>query len=97
MSLVDAEMTRDVLRDIGRHPIDVSNLDVLVMHGVVYLRGRIGSIRGFYDDLDLHKELDMIIKALRQKPGVRDITVEVEFGEASLKERLSPHVRRTNY
>jgi hypothetical protein len=88
VSVVDATMTRDVLREIGRRPVDASGLDVHVTHGVAYLRGRIDKCRGYYDSIDLHEELMTIIKVLRQKPGIRDVICEVDFGGPTLKERM---------
>ena len=95
MSVVDSAMTREVLRDITKRPLDVSNLDVHVMHGVVYLRGRIEKLRGYHEDLDLDSEINMILRLLRQKPGIRDVCCEFDVGAASLKERISENSRRT--
>lgn len=97
MSIVDSAMTRDVLRDISKRPVDISNLNVHVSHGVVYLRGRIEKIRGYYEDLDLEQELHIILKLLRQKSGIRDVTCEVEIAGETLKQRMTPHVKRINY
>ena len=89
MSVVDASMTRDAKREIARRPVDSSYLEVHVTHGVVYLRGRIEKIRGYYEDLDLHEELTTIVKVLRQKPGIRDVVCEVDLGGPTLRERLA--------
>ena len=94
MSIEDSAMTRDALREIAKHPVDASGLEVHVTHGVAYLRGRIEKVRGYYEDTDLHEELLIIIRCLRQKPGIRDVVCEVELGGPTLRERLSPHVRR---
>lgn len=89
MSVVDSSMTRDALREIGKRPIDASGLEVHVIHGVAYMRGRIEKIRGYYEDRDLHEELITIVKVLRQKPGIRDVVCEVDLGGLTLRERLS--------
>ena len=89
MSVVDASMTRDARREIGKRPVDASGLEVHVVHGVAYLRGRIEKIRGYYEDLNLHEELIMIVKVLRQKPGIRDVICEVDLGGLTLRERLA--------
>jgi hypothetical protein len=89
VSVVDASMTRDAKREIAKRPVDSSYLDVHVTHGVVYLRGRMEKIRGYYEDLDLHEELIVIIKVLRQKPGIRDVVCEVDLGGPTLRERLA--------
>jgi len=97
VSLVDSAMSREVLREIGKRPVDVSNLDVHVMHGVVYLRGRIEKLRGYYEDLDLHEELTMILRVLKQKQGIRDVVCEVAFGADTIRQRLTPHTRHVTY
>jgi len=96
VSIVDASMTRDALREIGKRPVDASGLEVHVTHGVAYLRGRIDKIRGYYEERDLHEELTMIVKVLRQKPGIREVVCEVELGGPSLRERLAVKRRREN-
>mgnify|MGYP001611752605 CR=1 FL=1 len=95
MSIADASMTRDVLRALGRRPVDISNLDVHVQHGVVYLRGRIDKLRGYYEDMDLEEELHIILKILHQKTGIADVVCEVDLQGPSIRERMSP--RRRHY
>ena len=95
MSVVDAAMTRDVLRDISKRPVDISNLDIHVQHGVIYIRGRMEKVRGYWDDIDLQDELNIILKLLRQKMGVRDVVCEVDIGGLSLTERSQPRRPRS--
>ncbi|MDH7600672.1 MAG: hypothetical protein QHI38_00815 [Armatimonadota bacterium] len=89
MSIVDASMSRELRRELAKHPVDTSQLEVHVIHGVAYLRGRLDKLRGYYEDLDLEQELTRIIKALRNKPGIRDVVCEVELGGPTLRERLA--------
>ena len=88
VSVVDATMTRDALREIGKRAVDSSRLQVHVTHGVAYLMGRIDKVRGYHGNIDLHEELATIVKVLRQKPGIRDVICEVELGGPTLKERM---------
>jgi hypothetical protein len=97
VSIEDSTMTRDVLRDIGKHPVDISELQIHVQHGVVYISGRIGKVRGYYADIDLHEEFQLIVKVLRQKMGIRDVCCDVQLNAETLKEKLSPHPRRVQY
>ncbi|MCX8052342.1 MAG: hypothetical protein N3B12_00910 [Armatimonadetes bacterium] len=91
-------MTREVKREIAKRPVDASELEVHVIHGVAYLRGRLEKIRGYYEDLDLNQELNVIIKSVRQKPGIRDVVCEVDLGGPTLRERLAERpVRRDKY
>ena len=80
MPVEDAEMTRMVRREISRRYIDSSMLDVRVMHGVVYLRGWVAKLRGHPHEVDLREELELIHRILIQKPGIRDVVVEVDYG-----------------
>lgn len=96
MSLVDSAMTREVLRDISKRQLDISNLDVHVMHGVIYLRGRLERIRG-NDDMDLREELHLVLKLLRQKQGIRDIVCEVEIAGPTLIQRSFAQAKRPRY
>lgn len=89
MSVVDSAMTREVLRDISKRPLDISNLNVHVMHGVVYLRGRIDRLRGYHADLDMDSEINLIIKLLRQKPGIRDVCCDFSKGPESVNDRFN--------
>lgn len=76
----DAEMTRMVRREIGRRYIDSSMLDVRVMHGVVYLRGWVDKLRGHNEQVDLREEVELIHRILLQRPGIRDVVIEVDYG-----------------
>ena len=97
MSVVDATMTREVLREIGKRPVDISGLDVHVTHGVAYLRGRLDRVRGYYEDLDIQAELTIIVRVLRQKPGIRDVICEVETGGLTIRQRLAQKRARHDY
>jgi hypothetical protein len=47
------------------------------MHGVVYLRGRLGILTGH--DIDLRQEMEKILHTIRLKPGVREVIAEIEY------------------
>jgi osmotically-inducible protein OsmY len=86
----DAEMTRMVRREISRRYVDATNVDVKVMHGVCYLRGYIKQLRGH--DNDLNEELEVILRILRQKPGIREVICELGVGGPGLRD----YVRASN-
>lgn len=83
MAVEDAMLVRSLMRDLAKHPVDISELQLYVSHGVVYLKGKLKTIRGFHEDADLDEELVSICKVLRQRPGVRDVIVEVQTGSYS--------------
>ena len=97
MSVVDSAMTREVLRDISKRPVDISQLSVHVAHGVVYLAGRVEKVRGYYQDIDLHEEMNIIVRVLKQKPGIRDVCCEIDLAGLSLSDRVSPHKMESHY
>jgi len=97
MSVVDSAMTREVLRDISKRPVDISCLDVHVMHGVIYLRGRLDKVRGLDDEMDLGDELHLIVRLLKQKQGIRDVICEVDLVGPGIIERTSTHLKRVRY
>ncbi len=75
MPAEDVQMTRLVQREIGRRYIDTRQLDVKVIHGIVYMRGVVRQIRGH--DVNLEAELEIIRRILRSKPGIRDVIMDV--------------------
>lgn len=97
MSVVDSAMTREVLRDISKRPVDISNLNVHVTHGVVQLSGRVEKLRGYHLEVDLREEMNMIVRLLKQKPGIRDVCCEIEFAGLALTDRLSPNRKQSHY
>ena len=95
MSVVDSAMTRDVLRDISKRSLDISQMTVHVMHGVVHLGGHVERLRGYHDDVDLHEEMNIIVRLLKQKPGIRDVCCEVDLAGLSLTERTVPRQKHS--
>ena len=79
MRMQDVETTKMVRRAILRRCVDISNLDIRVSHGVVYVRGKIDRIRGSYQQLNLDEEMAIIQHILHQQPGVRDVVFEVQY------------------
>ncbi|MDM7461851.1 MAG: BON domain-containing protein [bacterium] len=77
MALADVETRRMVLREISKRHIDSSRLDVQVFHGVVYLRGTVSGMRGH--DIDIKAEMEVIRRILRQRPGIRDVVLDVIY------------------
>jgi len=97
VSVVDSAMTREVFRDIAKRPLDVSQLNVHVTHGVVQLQGRVEKLRGYFDDIDLHQEMQMIVRLLKQKPGIRDVCCEVDIAGVSVNERTALPKKQSYY
>jgi hypothetical protein len=94
MSLADAAMTRDVVRDIVKHPLDISELQVHAQHGVIYLSGRVRKMKGYYQQHDLREDWNVVLRILKQKSGIRDVICEVELEGSSLEERVAQRDRQ---
>jgi hypothetical protein len=76
MALEDARQTRSIQRELCRRYVDLSMVDVRVIHGVAYLRGVMQKLRT-HPEIDLEQEAEIIRKVLRQQPGIRDVVWEV--------------------
>ncbi len=51
------------------------------------MQGRIDTL-GSNASVNLHEEMNIIVRMLRLKPGVRDVCCEVEFGGLTLAEKV---------
>ena len=80
MSINDSMMVRSVMRDISRQPVDASRLNVFASNGVVRLSGMITALRGQTYDVDLEERLHILIRVIKQRPGVRDVVADVDLG-----------------
>ncbi len=78
MSGQDSLMVRSIMRDVGKHPLDASELRISVSSGVVYLQGRVKPIRGYHEDTDVDEVMTTLCKCIRQHPGIRDVIVDVQ-------------------
>ncbi len=74
----DVALTKQVRRDFMRHHIDMTLADVRVSHGVVYIRGTLRP-EGRNASIDLKAECERIARLLRQRPGVRDVVLDVLY------------------
>jgi hypothetical protein len=61
------------------------------MHGVVHLKGRLDHLRGH--DVDLREEVEIILRIIRGKPGIRDVVNEMELGRMGLRDSVRASLR----
>jgi hypothetical protein len=73
----DAKLSRDVLREFTKRSVDSSRINIRAGHGVVYIYGELRGVRGI--DIDLEKELNIIILNIKRKYGVRDVVNEARI------------------
>ena len=65
------EQNRDVRAVMARHSLDFGQVSVTVTHGVVYLNGRVRTLRGYESQ---YREIrEAFLKALRAKTGIREV------------------------
>ena len=68
------EMCRTIRREMGRHSVDCSEVQVSFTHGTVHLHGRVRPLRGHEGGFET--SVTGLLKALRQRPGIRDVIAE---------------------
>lgn len=56
-----------------KRSLDITGMDLQVLHNVVYVRGVIKSIKG---GLGAHKELELVVAAIRQLNLARDVIIQ---------------------
>lgn len=69
--------------EFGRRGIDLGRADLMVMHGVCYVRGEVGRLPGSQYD-DMNRELMLVQKVLRQRPEIRDVVLDVKLPAAEV-------------
>ena len=72
------DVCRQVRREMGRHSVDCGEVQVSATHGVIRLHGRVRSMRGHEGNLEMG--VTGLLKALRQRPGIRDVITEWTVG-----------------
>jgi hypothetical protein len=75
MGVEEAKLTRMIMREIGRHPLNISRLSVRASHGVVYLFGQVSKLRG-HESMDLKEEMNTVYRCLRSKQEVKEVHME---------------------
>lgn len=73
----DVATMRLVRKELARRPIDISRMQIYVMHRIVYFRGQAKAARGH--ELDLKAEFEIIAKILRTKPEIRDVVLDLIY------------------
>ena len=71
----DKHATKMARSIFSKRGIDISQTDFRVANGIAYLRGSIRYIAGGHN-VTLEQEMHEVIKALRQKEGIRDVVCD---------------------
>ena len=92
MTPEDAEIGRNVRRELGKRPIDATMIDVQVKNGNITLTGRIMHTKE-EKSVNLHSEIDFVMKNVTRERMVRgffdQMQYVVEFDDGSEKEKNS--------
>jgi hypothetical protein len=68
------EQGRQIRREMGRHSLDCGEVQVSLSHGIIHLHGRVRPLRGHEEGFN--EAITGLLKALRQRHGVRDIVTD---------------------
>ncbi|GAB4457034.1 MAG: hypothetical protein OHK0029_16030 [Armatimonadaceae bacterium] len=63
-----------IRREMSRHAVNCSEVQVQSSHGVIHLHGKVRPMRGM--EGTFKSDITNLLKALRQRPGVRDVICE---------------------
>jgi hypothetical protein len=74
----DVSASKLVRRDFGRSGLDITYTDIRVLHGVVYIRGTV-SVNKATEVEDPKAEMERVARVLRQRPGIKDVVVDVRY------------------
>ncbi len=78
MTSDEVMLCREVRREMARHPIDLSCIDISVLRGVVYLSGHVSPLSHVYN-VSLKQEFELIDRNVRRDRRVRDIINQCRF------------------
>ena len=70
----DVAGTKAVRQEFSKRGLDTTRADLRVTHGVAYIRGSIGVIKG--GPQDARAEIELIAKVLRTKSMIKDVVVD---------------------
>jgi hypothetical protein len=79
--MVDAqarEAQRAARTIMNKHGLDVSRATISVQHGICHIRGIVGAMAG-YKITDVQAEVERVGQFIRQKPGIRQVVVEISL------------------
>lgn len=68
------ELNHTVRTEMARHSVNCSEVLISASHGVVHLYGRVRPLRGH--EANFEADIGTLLKALRQRSGVRDVIAE---------------------
>jgi hypothetical protein len=80
MPLEDRQAARLCEREISKHSIDSSMLNVQVINHICYVGGNVSKLQGIMGrNVDLKQELNKIADALRLIKGINDVVIDARL------------------
>jgi len=70
----DVSATKAVRQEFSKRGLDTTRADLRVTHGICYIRGSIGTIKG--GPQDVRAELETIAKVLRTRQNIKDVILD---------------------
>lgn len=75
----DVAASKLVRKEFGKSGLDITYADLRVMHGICYIRGTVAINKGVDGVDDPKAEMERIARILRQRPGIKDVVVDVRY------------------
>ena len=90
-TLEDVRTRKKVRGEFNKRMIDITGMDLQVLHGVAYIRGVLKPIKG--GPQDLRKEVELIAKIVRNSGLVKDVVIDLYYSWlASISFPISPTI-----
>ena len=86
MQAGDKDMARAVRKELSRHALDIAEVQVSCMNGLVHLNGRVKPLPGRVGDFD--GEMASVSKSLRANSHIRDVIFEWQTPYESTGDKL---------
>jgi hypothetical protein len=78
MTAEDAEIARNVRRELAKRPIDSTMVDVQVKAGKITLAGRLGRLRDAHE-INLKSEIDIVMKMMTRDRLVKGFYDQMHY------------------
>lgn len=92
MQAGDKDMARVVRKELSRHALDIAEVQVSCVNGLVHLNGRVKPLPGRAGDFD--GEISSVHKSLRSNQHIRDVIFEWQTPYESSSDKIKKQEAR---
>lgn len=92
MQAGDKDMARAVRKELSRHALDIAEVQVSCINGLVHLNGKIKPLPGRAGDFD--SEMSSVAKSLRANSHIRDVIFEWQTPYESTTDKMKKDAAR---